>query len=454
MHASSDLWDPLLEPYRARDWNDCIRQARALVDADPFALLPRLVLASLHVKADSPRLAQLQYEKLLPVAVGKGDLFRAIAVQRHLDELSPESRVPGRFAAMHRWFQMVGLPHAVSTRLEREGGISPSMLLRLDHDRFDELAESLTLETFDLAPREIEVEGGTLWVVLYGRLRWSIIPPEGASEERLATEGALVWVDPACFDRARVRFQPELPTECLRFDAELLRELPANLPGADEAGLPIPEERRAWSGPLGRGATAETASGPAETRLDDAMVAPGSEPAGTSRVDPNGAAPAGDPADRREQMRIAVDYGSRIALLGLPGIQLEPITGRLIDLSQSGFGMRLAKDELRQSIAALGNAVIAIDLELPGQHAELRLAGRVRWIHFGEGDDSLRLGVEFVLLTEPDRALIAETLQRVEQNPGVPSRQVARMVEKAMSAPIADPPDAGSDSKSRPDSAA
>jgi hypothetical protein len=42
----------------------------------------------------------------------------------------------------------------------------------------------------------------------------------------------------------------------------------------------------------------------------------------------------------------------------------------------------------------------------------LRLAAQVRWLEADDASDETRIGIEFVLLTEPDRRRIAGTLAR------------------------------------------
>jgi hypothetical protein len=91
---------------------------------------------------------------------------------------------------------------------------------------------------------------------------------------------------------------------------------------------------------------------------------------------------------------------------------VSPVQGQLSDLSTSGFSIHFTHAELGASHAALADAVVAVDLDLPGPHGPLRLAAQVRWIEPAAAPDEIRMGIEFVLITEPDRRLIAGTLAK------------------------------------------
>jgi hypothetical protein len=107
-----------------------------------------------------------------------------------------------------------------------------------------------------------------------------------------------------------------------------------------------------------------------------------------------------------------VSLESRLALLRLTGTRVSPVHGQLSDLSTSGFSIRFTHDEIGTSHAALADAVVAVDLDLPGPNGALRLAAQVRWIVPEAAPGGFRMGIEFVLLTEPDRRRIAGTLAR------------------------------------------
>ena len=96
MDSERSFWNEIAEPYLAHDWNECNARIRVILDADPFAMTPRQVMARLLVLAGNPRHALLQYEKLLPLAVRAGDLYRALLIQKHMDAI--ESGASGRYA--------------------------------------------------------------------------------------------------------------------------------------------------------------------------------------------------------------------------------------------------------------------------------------------------------------------------------------------------------------------
>ena len=118
------------------------------------------------------------------------------------------------------------------------------------------------------------------------------------------------------------------------------------------------------------------------------------------------------PFERRRHPRVAVSLESRMALLGLTESPLAPIRGMLTDLSTSGLRVRFATQELGASRGALADAVVAVDVELPGLAGATRLAAQVRWLEVDEQAAEARIGIEFVLLTEPDRRRIAGALAR------------------------------------------
>jgi hypothetical protein len=133
-----------------------------------------------------------------------------------------------------------------------------------------------------------------------------------------------------------------------------------------------------------------------------------------SAAEPFGA-PIGDgepTIERRRHPRVMVSLASRIALLRLSGTSVSPVEGQLSDLSTSGFSIRFTHKQLGASRAALADAVVAVDMDLPGPSGALRMAAQVRWLGEDQPGDEVRLGIEFVLLTEPDRRRIAGTLAR------------------------------------------
>ena len=135
--------------------------------------------------------------------------------------------------------------------------------------------------------------------------------------------------------------------------------------------------------------------------------------------------PANPPSERRRHPRVAVSLESRMALLGLTDSPLAPIRGMLADLSTSGLSVRFPTRDLAPTRAALVDAVVAVDLELPGPAGPMRLAAQVRWLEGDEPSREARLGIEFVLLTEPDRRRIAGALARAALAAHAASRKAA-----------------------------
>jgi len=244
---SAVFWQRLIEPYRAGDWDECIRRARRAVDAEPFEPTPRQLLARLYARVDHPRLALLHYEKLMPIAVGRGDLFRALAIQRQIDALlSPGAAAPGRYAAMQRWFRMVGRSLGIPSDPASAPGFTPSMLLALSPETFEAMAAEMGVEELDLAPLETNADGGSVWAVVMGRVRWSL-DAAGSGTPALVEEGANVRIDDGVV-RGLLRLVPEVPSECLRFDASLVARLSeppaAPAPALAESARAIEAETR------------------------------------------------------------------------------------------------------------------------------------------------------------------------------------------------------------------
>jgi hypothetical protein len=245
VQTSTPFWRHVLQSYRDKDWHECIRTLRSAVDADPFTLTPRQILAALYLETGNVRLASLQYERLMPLAVGSGDLFRAVAIQRHVDAIQAGHAVEGRYAAIQRWFRMVGASQGMVA--SEDQGLTPGALLLLPPEAFEELLQSVRIEMLGLEPGSRDVEGGTVWVVSCGSLLWSLASEDGRSQpEQTAKEGMSLRVDPQIFRQARLDFEPQLPCECLAFDPSLISELAAYLPGiAGAMGPDLVHETRA-----------------------------------------------------------------------------------------------------------------------------------------------------------------------------------------------------------------
>ena len=579
MPSKPRLLELVLDAYREGDLHECIRLVRTLVEAAPQATAPRQLLAALFASTGNGRQALAHYRRLLPQAVTRGEVIRAIAFQKQIDVYEQhDALAPGRWLALQKQLRERGLPFL----LETPGIHRPwdeTQLLGLPRAWFERIAAETRFEILGLEPRSLDVESGTVWEVLAGRVRWSFALPDGrASAEALAAEGDAVHVDPGLARTARVSLVPELPVEALRFEAGLARDLrlalsaglhvtrptvaglsrepytmlsirpqghdevagPARVPAAgsgveplklapptDAEAAPPPAQRDSgdWvefgvlslpdpalsqngedgvhaideptperpqpiegeaAGPDAPPADAAAASLPADGSapaeppvtegaaeaaaeepdtsvpaqspvapeaaevsthalpplFDQLPGAPGQPPAAPR--EPALAAPreeepveemmpvdqaegllavpcadspgaAGDqeqPIERRRHPRVTVSLESRMALLRLSGSRVNPIQGQLGDLSTSGFSIRFGSDVLGASHAALADAIVAVDIDLPGPNGALRLAAQVRWLEADASPGETRVGIEFVLLTEPDRRRIAGTLAK------------------------------------------
>ncbi|MGH7731031.1 MAG: PilZ domain-containing protein [Candidatus Eiseniibacteriota bacterium] len=219
--------EQVLDAYREGDLDECIRLVRTLVEAAPQATAPRQLLAALFASTGNGRQALAHYRRLLPLAVARGEVIRSIAFQKQIDVYEqPEGLAPGRWPTLQRQLREKGLPFIG----EAPGGAgrpwTESQLLALPRAWFERIAADTRFEIVGLEPRALDVEAGTVWEVLAGRVRWSFALPDGrASAESLAAEGDAVHVDPVLARTARVSLVPELPVEALRFEAELARDL-------------------------------------------------------------------------------------------------------------------------------------------------------------------------------------------------------------------------------------
>lgn len=542
MPSKPRLLEQVLDAYREGDLHECIHLVRTLVEAAPQATAPRQLLAALFVSTGNGRQALAHYRRLLPQAVARGEVIRTIAFQKQIDVLDQhDSLEPGRWLALQKQLRERGLPFVPEAPGAGERPWDEGQLLALPRAWFERIAAETRFEILGLEPRWFDVEAGTVWEVLAGRMRWSFALPDGrASAEALAAEGDTVHVDPGLARTARVSLVPELPVEVLRFEAALARDLRLALqaglhvPASAVAGLsqetraPLPTRPRrhedldepvrvpAGSGveplklpppteatppatppardggdwvdfgvlslpdPAASGAGADRAptavpgdgqTPPAvptlperERVIDLPPVEAGAEGSRSAAAEPPAGAPEPEPVDadvldtqdelaasdaadrrsspsgadaagaaderetqieRRRHPRVTVSLESRMALLRLSGSRVNPIQGQLGDLSTSGFSIRFTNDEIGASHAALADAVVAVDLDLPGPRGGLRLAAQVRWVEVDATPGETRLGIEFVLLTEPDRRRIAGTLAKAALAAHAASRKAA-----------------------------
>jgi PilZ domain-containing protein len=242
--------EQVLDAYREGDLDECIRLVRTLVEAAPQATAPRQLLAALFASTGNGRLALAQYRRLLPQSAERGEVIRSIAFQKQIDVYErPDALAPGRWHVLQKQLRERGLPFLSEAPGSSGRPWTETQLLALPRAWFERIAGETRFEILGLEQRALDVEAGTVWEVLAGRMRWSFALPDGrASAESLAAEGDVVHVDPVLARTARVTLVPELPVEALRFEAELARDLKLAL----TAGLHISGTAIALT-PEGRG---------------------------------------------------------------------------------------------------------------------------------------------------------------------------------------------------------
>jgi hypothetical protein len=227
-------WREIVEPYRAEAWHECTRIAREIVDDDPYDLSARALLASLLVKSDNRALALLQYERLLPLSIGRADLVRSLGTQRRLDELHPALGHVDRFRAMHEWFrrlvpELQGAPAPSATRRGESVGGALAPLISLSADAFSTIAERARVIPLDLAAHSSHAPEGLLWAVYFGRIRWTVVHEADDRREagHVAASGILHL---AAGEDRRIEFEAEIPTEVIELDTAVAEVLWATAP--------------------------------------------------------------------------------------------------------------------------------------------------------------------------------------------------------------------------------
>jgi hypothetical protein len=233
------LWSALAEAWRRSDWNDCLVTARMLADQKPDHDGLRFLLAALYLRVENHALAVFQYEKLLSSAVGRRDLFRAIAAQRQIDVLAAGRPVhPRRFAAMLQWFR------SVAPRVERAPHgrlrLTPGRLLRLAPDDFAYISQSAEIQ--ELGIESSELRDPERCVLLFGRVRCTL-PDVSPTVEWTVEEGDAMVTPKLEWTPLRILVFPERPSSLLRFGAELDECLSQSGASADDAPAEPETER-------------------------------------------------------------------------------------------------------------------------------------------------------------------------------------------------------------------
>jgi len=469
--------DDVLGPYRSGDLDECVRLLRLHLETSPFALTPRQFLAHVLTRLDQVSIARVHYEKLLPVAVGKGELFRALGIQRRLDELEGRSDTAARYAAMHRWFRLMGEANLAPAPDRTKPAITASMLLRMPAEAFVHVAERVKVERFEPEPSSTPIDANALLHVLWGATRWRLVASDGRAVaegrleegeqlgghgalkggkllyspetpgERLHLEPSLVQVV-ACFD-PRTSVDPLLTNDLVRDERPALpgRRTPSDLDrggsrprrpsGADqpprldltESGFRISGERDTgdWieHGQIDLGGGSEIGNlggepGDGVPTLDLGAAGAAPPPAPDSA---SSSAREMLRAQRRTDPRVPVSFTARVALLGIGRPEAETLVGDVVDLSVGGVGLRFPRAEVQNALSMLQDEALRVDLiTLSGGF--LQLAGRARWIDFGDDDDEVvSAGVQFALLTEADREALARLV--MEADPGLDTRPSA-----------------------------
>jgi len=428
------FWERLLPHYRRRDWDRCLRELRPVLDADEDALGPRLLCAGLHLAAAQPVLALLQYETLLPLAVGQADFFAAIAVQRRLDHLHPASVThPKRYEVLRKWFISLGRNRRVLPG-ERPGELSESALLDLDSAEFTHVMERCTLEGLEPDPRTLRDGLDSCRVVLYGRATWSLgLGEQVTLLEGIAEPGQVIAVDPGMNSGAVLSITAELPSEMLVFDAETMARLRgAPGPAARPAGA---RARPASPAPRDSAAADAEAAPPPSPRVEAArVVAPRVGPASRSarpspdpRFEP--ALASHSPSERRRENRVAISLASGVARLGLIDTRVSPLSGRMTQLSAERLELVFVRSELRHLRTRLEGSCLGLQFNLGPDQPVLPCTGRVRWTStLGSGPETneLKLEVEILPLRSADRDRLNEAGRRfVPGDPGGPMERAA-----------------------------
>ena len=373
-------WHDITGPYRSQAWAECARLARALVDDEPFDLSTRALLASVLLRSRQRPLALMQYERLLPLAVGQGELFRAIGTQRRLDELHPPAhRHPDRYRAIQDWFRAVtgpAVPEAPGAPLAADTG-PLGALLGLPPEAFSVVAEQSRVVPLELEPQSFDDADGILWVVYFGRIRWAVARPStGADEPSIAGPGDVIHLPPGEPGERRLELAPETPCEVIHFDPGLAALLSHTIE-RERAALPVVRPR------------------------PDPLAEP------TLAV--------GVARERRRGTRMTVMLENRVALLGEEGTRVAPLHGTVVDISATGLGLQFQAAQVRGARGIQPQALVTLQVGLRHADEALPVTGRIAWIEWhpvapGQGTEHARIGLEFVAMSAEQRTRLLHLL--------------------------------------------
>jgi len=419
MKPTARQWHDIAEPYRAGAWSECARLVRSHVDRDPYDLSTRALFASLLLRDRRRSLALMQYERLLPLAIGQGRLFRALGTQRRLDELHrPDQRHPERYRAIYDWFHAVGGRAGAVPRGDR----SPlAGLLALPPESFEKIAEQAHMISLDLDEKVLPDPEGLLWVVYFGVARWSISGSSGVLREGVVREGDAIWLPPGTPAARWLEVVPETPCEVIAFDPQVAAHLslepgtPAAEPGPGPATTTADPEPEVSSSPEPVGLAGPAPDSPAASATDPepAPSAPAIRPRPDPLAEPMLA--AGTPRNRRRDTRMAVLLDNRVALLGEKGADASPLHGTVVDVSTGGIGLRFPAEQIRHGRGLHPQARVTLQVGLKGSGEALPVTGRIAWIEWepvapGDGTEVARIGVEFVAMSPEDRTRLVHLL--------------------------------------------
>lgn len=442
------FWERLLPYYLERDWDSCIRELRPVLDADEDALIPRLLCAGFHLAAAQPVLALVQYETLLPLAVGQGEFFAAVAVQKRLDLLHPKSVTHARrYEVLQRWFSSLGHGREPGP----PGDLSEAALLTLDSGTFTRMLEACTVEGLDPRPRTLTGDLRAGRVALYGRATWALQMGEGLTLlEGTAEQSQTIAVDPGETSGARLVITAEWPTEFLLFDSAALadaiepakpRTHPAPAAKPKAAAIPSPPAPSAsLSIPEAPDVAAIVRDAvPPEPPAESPKPLPATPSSRRAPPPPASARPQPDPrfepfvaafkpAERRRESRIAINLESGVARIGLADTRVAPIGGRLTQLGIEFVEFVFARADLRHLRTRLEGSCLALQFNLGPHEPPLVCSGRVRWTTAlgGPEADELKIEIEILPLRHADRERLAVAAQRLaDGHPGAPPARAA-----------------------------